>query len=326
MLRLAPKKRFQTAASSTIPVTLVVLIALCSSLTLLTTTAVTGCKSSTPSPTAPATTKTFQIRGKIVGVDPATAQIDLDAEAVPGFMEAMVMPYKLADPSILSELHVGDRITADLLADQISTDPQGGFRNTRLTHIVITAQAKPDYKPTVQYHVPATGDQVPNFALLNQSNHLIHLDDLHGKVVLLTFIYTRCQLADFCPRISRNFAQIDRALAASPALYAQTHLVSVSFDPTYDTPRVLKSYGGAYTGQYTHERFQHWDFTAPPIKELPAITQFFDVGVTPDQAHTLTHSMSTVIIGKDGKVLSWYPTNDWSPADLLATVKSAATS
>jgi len=235
------------------------------------------------------------------------------------------MPYKLADPSILSELHPGDRITADLLADPRSADPADGYTNARLTHIVITAQAKPDTKPTVQYHVPTPGDQVPNFALLNQSNHLIHLDDFHGKVVLLTFIYTRCALADFCPRMSRNFAQLDRALAASPTLYAATHLVSVSFDPTYDTPAVLRSYGGAYTGQYTHERFLHWDFAAPPLKELPQITQFFDVGVTPDKS-TLTHSMSTVVIGKDGRILTWYPTNDWSPTELLATVKTAVTS
>ena len=70
---------------------------------------------------------------------------------------------------------------------------------------------------------------------------------------------------------------------------------------------MLRSYGGAYTGRYTNETFPHWDFAAPTEKELPAITQFFDVGVTPGDNKTLTHSLSTVLIGKDGKVVAWYP-------------------
>ena len=281
-----------------------------------------GCRK--PQPAAPAVTKTFKIRGKIVATDVAAGKITLDHEAVPGFMDAMIMPYKLADPSIMSELHPGDKISADVMVDQITPDPTGGYKNARLDNIVIIAQAKPDYKPAVQYHVPAAGDQVPNFALLNQSGKMIHLAQFKGRVVLMTFIYTRCTLADFCPRMSRNFAEIDKDLASDPGLYAATHLVSVSFDPTYDTPAVLKSYGGAYTGEYTKEKFAHWDFAAPPVKELAAMTEFFDVGVMPGENKSLTHSLSTVLIGKDGKVVAWYPTNDWQPAEMVAAVKAAA--
>jgi protein SCO1 len=285
-----------------------------------------GCKTPVPMVSTPVATKTFTIRGKVIATDASSGQVSLDGEAVPGFMEAMIMPYKVVNPSILSELHTGDRITADVLADQISSDPAAGYRNVRLDHIVVIAQAKPDYKPTVQFHVPAAGDAVPNFALLNQSDKLIHLADFKGRVVLMTFIYTRCPVADFCPRMSRNFATVDKQLAADPVLYAKTHLISISFDPTYDTPKVLRSYGGAYTGLYTKEKFQHWDFAAPPVNELPQVTQFFDVGVTPGESKTLTHSLSTVIIGKDGKVLAWYPGNEWEPAEALGVVRTAVAS
>jgi len=165
---------------------------------------------------------------------------------------------------------------------------------------------------------------VPDFRLLNQSGRTIHLAQFKGRVLLLTFIYTRCPLGDFCPRMSRNFAEIDKALAADPALYAKTHLLSISFDPKFDTPAVLKSYGGAYTGLYTKERFAHWDFAAPPADELAALTQFFNVGVTPGEGQSLTHSLSTVLIGKDGKVAAWYPTNEWTPAEVLTAIKTAA--
>ena len=278
-----------------------------------------GCRPAPPTPrtSASAAPKNFTIRGKVVSTD--TTHVVLDGEDVPGFMEAMTMSYKLEDPSVVSELHPGDRITATVLADHTAE----GYTNVRLDDIVVIAQARPDYKPAIQYHVPQAGDVVPDFKFINQSDRTIHLDQFKGKVVLMTFIYTRCQLADFCPRMSRNFAEIDKALAADPALYQRTHLLTISFDPGYDTPKVLRSYGGAYTGNYTNEKFLHWDFAAPPAKELPVVTQFFNVGVTPGDSKSLTHSLSTVLIGKDGKILDWYPSNEWKPADVLAAMKKA---
>jgi protein SCO1/2 len=262
----------------------------------------------------------FPIRGKIVSVDAAHGSVELDHEAVPGFMDAMTMTYKLKDPTVASELHPGDRITATLLARKTPD----GYTDAMLDQIVITAQARPDYKPPVSYHVPSAGDTVPDFKLINQDGHAIHLGQFKGRVLLLTFIYTRCPLADYCPRMSRNFAEIDKALQGEPKLYAKTHLLSISFDPKYDTPTVLKRYGEAYIGQGTRDSFWHWDFAAPSRSEMAALTEFFDVGVTPGDSGTLTHSLSTVLIGKDGRIMSWYPNNDWQPADVLSAMKSAA--
>jgi len=288
---------------------------------------ISGCRQSKPAAPAadtsaaatPATpVKSYPIRGKIVSI--TGADVMLDHEAVPGFMEAMTMSYKLKDPTIVSELHPGDRITATLL---VSKDPDG-FNNVLLDQIVVTAQAKPDYKPSAQYHVPQPGDVVPDFKLVNQSNREIHLSQFQGRVLLVTFIYTRCPLADFCPRMSRNFADVDKALATDPALYSKTHLLSISFDPAYDTPKVLRSYGQAYIGQSAKEAFAHWDFAAPHANDVAALTQFFNVGTTPGDNRTINHSLSTVLIGKDGKVAAWYHSNDWKPADVVAQVKQAA--
>jgi protein SCO1/2 len=263
--------------------------------------------------------KTFPIRGKIISVDAAKGSIVLSHGAVPGFMDAMTMPYKLKDPGIASELHAGDLIIAKLLVRKVGDE----YEDPMLDEIVVTAQARPDYKPTMDYHVPQAGDAVPDFKLLNENGRTIHLGQFKGRVVLLTFIYTRCPLADYCPRMNKNFAQIDQALATDKKLYGETHLLSISFDPKFDTPAILKSYGGIYTGG-KQAVFGHWDFAAPPESELPTIEQFFDLGVTPGDAGTLTHSLSTALIGKDGKVLAWYPTTEWTPADVLAAMKSAA--
>ena len=265
-------------------------------------------------------TQEYPIRGIIVSIDPTGHSVTLNHEAVPGFMEAMTMSYKLEDPSAASELHPGDKITATLAVDHDSVGPT----NLRLRNIVIIAQARPDYKPTVQYHTPTPGESVPDFKLLNQSGRTIGLKGFQGKVVVMTFIYTRCPLADYCPRMSRNFAEIDKQLAADPALYAKTHLLSVSFDPTYDTPKVLRSYGEAYTGRYTQESFEHWDFAAPTQEELTKMEQYFSVGVTPGESGSLQHSLSTVVLGKDGKVVAFYPTNDWTVAAVLKDIRGAA--
>ena len=280
---------------------------------------IAGCHQKAPA-TQVSTTKQHPIRGTVVQVDDKDGQITLQHEAIPGFMEAMTMQYPVINKSALSELHPGDKIVATLLADPSSQGPV----NLRLREIVIIAPASPDYVPAVQYHVPIAGDVVPDFSLLNQSDKKIDLKQYRGEVLLMTFIYTRCPLADYCPRMSRNFAQIDQELAADPTIYKKTHLLSISFDPSYDTPKVLRSYGGAYTGKYSSETFQHWEFAAPSVKELPKMAQFFDVGVTPGQDGTLQHSLATVVIGKDGKVIAFYPTNDWSVAGVLQQVKQAA--
>src|SRR5665213_479611 len=267
-----------------------------------------------------ATGKSYPVRGVIVSTDADKGEVVLKHEAIPGFMEAMTMPYKLKDPTIISELHPGDVITATLMTQESSSGPV----NMRLDHIVVIAEARLDTKPAVVYHVPAPGDAVPDFPLLNQSGRKIRLSQFRGKVVLLTFIYTRCTVADYCPKMSRNFAEIDKALAADPATYAKTHLLSISFDPQYDTPKVLRSYGGAYTGKYTKETFGHWDFAAPSVADLPKVEQFFDLGVTPGDSRSMMYSLATVVVGKDGKVVAYYPTNDWTPGTLLAQIDKAA--
>ncbi len=261
----------------------------------------------------------YHVRGTVESVSVASQEIDLKTDEIPGFMAPMTMAYKVVDPAAIQEMHPGDTIAATLLADGTKDDAT----NLRLADVVVLTEAQADYVPKVQYHVPTAGEAVPDFKLLNQSGKTIDLKQFHGKVLLLTFIYTRCPLADYCPRMSRNFAEIDKDLAADPKVYAKTHLLSVSFDPTYDTPKVLKSYGGAYTGKYVNETFAHWDFAAPPVDELKRMEQYFDVGVTPGPGTTLQHSLSTVVVGEDGKVVAFWPTNDWSVDEVLAKVKAA---
>jgi protein SCO1/2 len=256
--------------------------------------------------------KIYKLRGKVISTNPAKGEATLDHQAIPGFMDAMTMPYKLKDPSILAELHPGDVITADVLVSDNSD------ADVLLDHIVVVAQAKPDYKPGVSYHVPAPGDTVPDFKMRNQDGRPIHLSQFHGKALLVTFIYTRCPSAEFCPRVTRNFAQVNKELAASPALYAKSHLLCISFDPEHDTPARLRAYGATYIGSDAPSAFTHWDFAVPDKQVLAEMARFFDLGMTNEADSTITHTLSTTLIGPDGKVVRFYPGNEWT-ADQLTT-------
>jgi protein SCO1 len=262
--------------------------------------------------------KTYALRGKVIATNAASGEVTLNHDAIPGFMDAMTMPYKLKDPSILEELHPGDVITADVLVSQ------GADESVVLDHIVVVTQGQPDYKPAVLYHVPAPGDAVPDFALRNQDGRAIRLNEFHGKALLITFIYTRCPLPTFCPRVTRNFAVIERQLAANPALLARTQLLSVSFDPEHDTPERLRAYGAQYIGSDAKDAFAHWDFAVPKKAVLFEMAKYFDVGMTPGADETITHTLSTTLIGRDGKVVRFYPGNEWTPEQVGADLERAA--
>lgn len=292
------------------------LISACILMALL---AIAGCHSSSKpddqSTTAAPNYKTYHLRGKVVATNSSTGEVTLNHEAIPGFMEAMTMPYKLKDPSILSELHPGDTITADVLVSQ------GSDASVLLDHIVVIAQGKPDYTPTVQYHVPAPGDQVPDFKLRNQDGRRIHLGQFRGKSLLITFIYTRCPLPNFCPLVTHNFAVINKTLESNSVLYAKTHLLCVSFDPENDTPARLRAYGVQYIGSDSKTTFAHWDFAVPSQSDLDTIAEYFDVGVTHDAENNITHTLSTTLIGPDGKVQQFYPGNEWTTDQVLSDVR-----
>ena len=125
----------------------------------------------------------YQLKGIVVASDAAKGEVSVDSEAIPGFMGAMTMSYKLAQPGIASELHPGDHVIARLRVTNSTSI---------LDQIDVTAQARPDYKPARTYNVPKVGQSVPDFKFLNQGGKTISIDQFRGKALLVTFIYTRC--------------------------------------------------------------------------------------------------------------------------------------
>ena len=257
--------------------------------------------------------KHYDFKGKIVAVDPDRHQVTVSHEDIKGYMPGMTMPFTVRDQIDLRELAPNDTLTATLVVDGSHT----WLQDLIVTRVSETSPALPAVT------LAKEGDEVPNFTLRNQNNREIHVRDYRGKALLLTFIYTRCPVPDYCTLMSDNFAQIDRALGQDPELYGKTHLLSITIDPAYDTPEVLKSYGAAHTERYENETFAHWEFAGGTTEQVKKIAEYFGLTYFPEKDQII-HALRTVIIGPNGKVVRIYTGNDWKPEEVVEVMKKLA--
>lgn len=271
-----------------------------------------GCQREPP-PSANA--KRFDLTGKVVSVEPAKHIITVAHDEIKDYMPRMTMPFKVKGDWVFGVVKPGDRIAAAYVVD--GTD-------SWLEEVVITQGPEaPNATGGVE---PKPGDEVPNYRLVNQNGDAIRIHDYKGKALLLTFIFTRCQDPNQCSLMSGNFANINQELQKQPDLQNKTHLLSVSFDPEYDTPKVLRSYGSAYTGKYADETFDHWEFASGSADEVKTVAQFFGMRYHKDEAgkDQMIHTLATALIGPDSKIIKLYRGNEWKPEEVLGDLKDAA--
>jgi protein SCO1 len=278
---------------------------------------VCSCQKSAPA------TKRYPLTGRVVSIDTQSQSAIIDGDAVPGFMDAMAMPYTVKPASELNQLAAGDSISAEVVVVQPDPKNPDAPPEYWIENVKVTAHGSAAKSANSTPHMPSPGEDVPDFAFTNQSGKKISLSQYHGQTLILTFIYTRCPFPDFCPRMSGNFNEIYKQLGTNPAL-AHTHLLELSFDPEHDTPKVLRDYG--FSVAHTHDAafFKRWEFAVPSAADLPKIADFFALTVKSDSG-LITHNLSTAVIGPDGKIVNWYHGGDWQVSELVKDATGAAT-
>ncbi len=272
-----------------------------------------GCK-----PRRSANEKRYDLKGKVVAVNKSERTATIAHEDIKGYMPAMTMPFKIKNDADLEMLKPGDQVTGTLVVDDLSS------------WVEITAIVEGPVTDSQNIDIPGEprpGTDVPDFGLVNQDGKRIHLAQYRGQALALTFIYTRCPMPDQCTLMSNNFAAIDQELQKQPDIYAKTHLLTISFDPEYDSPKVLRSYGASHTGRYTDETFQHWEFAGGSADEVKGIAQYFGLRYfhdTESGQDQVIHSLRTAVIGPDGKLFKLYRGNEWKPAEIVGDLQSLA--
>lgn len=255
------------------------------------------------------------MKGEVVDKNVATGEITVNHGDIPGFMMAMAMPYRVKDPAVVQEVEPGDKIVAEVV---VGSDPSNYWlENVRITDESGRGQIKPP--PGSKMLMP--GAKVPDVTLINQDNRKIKLSDFAGKALLVTFIYTRCPMPNFCPRLSSQFARIQNELKKNPEDYGKTHLLSISFDPKYDTPAVLRKYGLAYMDG-DESGFSHWDFASTNPAELHRLADAFGLEYQEEDGQ-ITHTMIIVLIAPDGTVSKYWST-EWTWNELMQSLQQAA--
>jgi len=276
--------------------------------------------------TSPPQPERYHFTGEIMSIDAQNQSAVINGDNIPGFMDPMTMTYKIKPPSMLSQLHPGDLISADVVVIKPAKNSEEAS-DYWLENVKATGHAQvppPSPGPGATQRIPQPGDAVPDFSFTDQSGRRVSLKQYRGKVLLVTFIYTRCPFPDFCPRVSSNFDEIYKQVASDQSLDADTRLLTLSFDPEHDTPRVLRDYAFKVTQTHDAALFNRWEFGVPRKDELPKIADFFGV-LYKSEDGLITHNLSTTVIGPDGKILKWYHGNDWQVSDLIADAKEAET-
>jgi protein SCO1/2 len=260
----------------------------------------------------------YSVKGVIKELKPDGKTVKIEHEEIPGYMAAMTMPFEVKDPRELAGLQAGDEVTFRMLV----TDTDGWIDQIR--KIGATNVAGPKQRETVRrvriVDPLKIGDPVPNYPFTNEFNQPISLGQFKGEALALTFIFTRCPFPNFCPRMSSNFAEAYKKLSTTPGGPTNWHLLSISFDPEFDTPAVLKNYAKRY-----HYDTNHWSFATGAWIEIDAITEQFGLEFSRSQTGIgWDHKLRTVVIDAAGKVQKVYAGNEWKVDDLVDEMVKAA--
>jgi protein SCO1/2 len=253
----------------------------------------------------------YPIKGQVVSVDKRGSTVTIAHEDIPGFMEAMTMPFDLKDRRLLDQLAEGDGIQATLVV--------AGLRSW-LEEVVVTRETvdPSSVGKAAAWVEPKPGDEIPDFKLIDQNGKRFGFHQYRGRVVVLTFIYTRCPLPDYCPLMTDNFAQIEKALKSSSESNAGVQLLSITLDPEYDTPKVLREYAAAHSSGS-----DHWDYATGTKDEIKQIAGYFGLQYWAE-GDQIVHGLRTAIVSPDGKLVKLYRGNEWKPDEIVSEVRTVA--
>lgn len=258
----------------------------------------------------------YELRGQIIGLQPERREVLIKHEDIRGFMPAMTMPFKVRDPKLLDGRAPGDLVTATL---EVTTD------DAWLTTLVKTGSAPVDAPPpsptaSSGFELINPGETMPDATFRDQNGRAVRMASLRGSSVALTFIYTRCPIPTFCPLMDRHFAAIQRAVTRDPALRGRVRLVSISFDPVYDTPAVLKRHARDLDADP-----RVWSFVTGDRDEIDRVASRLGVMIAraEDNPGSITHNLRTAVIDPDGRLVKVYTGNEWSPDQVLADLRDA---
>lgn len=254
---------------------------------------------------------TFKLRGEVVGLSPEKGRMTIAHEEIPDYMQAMTMPFKIKDSTLFAGIEVGDTVEGTLAVSRT----ESWIANLAVVGKGESTQLSAE--DVLFRKLYREGEALPDFAFTNHEGKRIRLSDFRGRVLAFTFIYTRCPLPDFCIRMSNHFAKIQKALKSDRSLDGTWHLLTISFDPDFDTPAVLKKYGETYGADFTS-----WDFATDDIRSVTALADGLNLTLEEDEGGLIAHNLRTAVLDAKGNLAKIFVGNEWTPDDVVQEVRN----
>jgi protein SCO1/2 len=257
--------------------------------------------------------KRYPIAGVVRSADAQSGQVTVAHEAIPDLMDAMTMSFAVKETWVARVATPGDRLAATLVLDGARSWIEG----TSLTKPPTGAAAtgSPD-SATAAGIGPAPGTPLPSTPLRDQSGRTVTAKDFAGRDVVLTFIYTRCPLPDFCPLM---MARLDEAAARlhKAGRRDDVQMVAISIDPVHDTPQVLADYGRLHIKADGGDPFRRWSLLTGTPEQVKVWATFFALTYEKDGTE-IAHGLRTAVVDREGKVIGVLRDNDWTTNQLMA--------
>lgn len=254
--------------------------------------------------------RVFHVRGVIRGAyDPAERAISIQHEEIPGYMPAMTMPFFVSSEDVTG-LKPGDRVAFEFRVGE--TSRATNFRKMGREHYSAVSEA-----PTqTSARRIREGDKIPSFVLIDQDGRQYGSGQMLGHYSILTFIFTRCPVPEFCPLLAKKFLTLQSELAGMPAsAMAEPQLLSITIDPEHDRPDVLKQYGAALGAD-----FGRWRFLTGSTAEIQDLTRGFAVR-TERNGGSIDHTLATVLVLPTGEVAQIWRGNAWKPEEIRSELE-----
>lgn len=268
--------------------------------------------------TGAAPPKEYFVKGIIEETpEPGGKIVRIRHEEIPGYMEAMTMPFDVKDPKELEGVKAGDKVLFRLLV----TEDDGWIDRLSVLKSAEGVVPKAPSARLVRNVEPLNvGDLLPDYPLTNQFGKPFRTSDFKGQALALTFIFTRCPFPDFCPRMSKHMAEAHRLLSAQVGAPTNWHLLSLSFDVEFDTPETLRRYAQIHSGEA-----KNWTYATGALIEIDDITERFGLYFTREQGtFNFNHNLRTVVIDPHGRIHAIFIGNDWKPEELARKIIEAA--
>lgn len=260
--------------------------------------------------------RTFAARGVILEIKPDDTQVVIQHQAISNYMDAMTMPFNVKTPEAVAGLARGDEVTFQLHVAQDASWVDHFLKVGTAALAENQTSAEPETTSVSSAHPDKA---ILSYQFTNELGQPVSFNDFRGQALAITFFYTRCPLPEFCPRLSKNFEEAQQKLEAMTHAPTNWHFISVSFDPDFDTPQMLKNYGQSY--QYDPA---HWSFFTGPADKIAELARGAGVEFQWDNG-TINHNFRTLIVDPNGHLQTIFPVSgDLSDQIVSEIIKAAS--